>query len=441
MNQYLFSIDDFQKFNKAHFRKVCNKNLIIETLTQDHFTQVIESLSEEIKNRTYTVSDYKEYFRIKDKDTNIIRRVINFEFRDFFLYLYLVFQLQEEIAENRVKNTFGGFRFSHAISKKESEDKDAPLEEEIYPTMNKYAWSKVYGEFNSVLASLADAEDSNFVVEIDIANFYDNINLSLLEESIRHKVNNSKSKVISLLFYFLHFWDKKYNFYNAKTAGIPQDIAGEPSRILANFYLQIYDEYIFKKCEEMGVKYVRYADDQVFFAKDQESLRKIVYLASKFLSQIYLNINNKKVSYESVETFKKKRFGISFYDNFDEMYKELESCDYAENPNLFVKGFKRLIALINKSNSIEHKEYSNSILKWIEQDNYVYLFSIKSFYELEYLKNISKKLDIESEVREILKSFIGSCFDDLIVEFISKVWSEKQIKEACSERIQEIHNL
>lgn len=439
MNQELFSIEGFQKFNKAPFRKICNKNLVIEKLTQDSFTNIIESLSSEIKHRAYTVSDYKEYFRIKDKDTNIIRRVINFEFKDFFLYLYLVFQLQEEIAENRVKNTFGGFRFSHAMSQKENEDKGV-LEEEIYPTMNKYTWSKVYGEFNSVLASLADEEDSNFVVEIDIANFYDNINLSLLEESIRHKVNNSKSKVISLLFYFLHFWDKKYNFYNAKTAGIPQDIAGEPSRILANFYLQIYDEYIFKKCEEIGIKYVRYADDQVFFAKDQESLKKIVYLASKFLSKIYLNINNKKVSYESVEAFKKKRFGIKFHDDLGEMYEELKKSDYADNSGLFIRGFKRLITLINKSKSINNG-YSGSILKWIKQDNYSYLFSIKSFYELEYLKNISEKLEIGSEVKDILKSFVRICFDDLIVEFISKTWSEREIKDVCSERIQEIHNL
>ncbi len=161
----------------------------------------------------------------------------------------------------------------------------------------------------------------------------------------------------------------------------------------------------------------------------------------QFLSKIYLNINNKKVRYESIDNFKKNRFGIKFCDDFNEMYQELKRCDYAKNRSLFVRGFKRLITLINKSKLI-NKEYSGFILQWIKQDNYSYLFSIKSPYELEYLKNISKKLNIESEIREILKSFVIICFDDLIVEFISKTWSEEEeIKDACSKRIQEIYYL
>jgi hypothetical protein len=97
MSQELFSIESFQKFNKAPFRKNCNKNLVIEKLTQNGFNKIIKTLSSEIKHRTYTVSDYKEYFRIKDKDTNIVRRVINFEFKDFFCICIWFFSFKKKL--------------------------------------------------------------------------------------------------------------------------------------------------------------------------------------------------------------------------------------------------------------------------------------------------------------------------------------------------------
>ncbi|MFZ9180944.1 MAG: RNA-directed DNA polymerase [Rickettsiales bacterium] len=432
-----FSIDSFEEFNNISFRKSCNKNLVIDRLTKEGFSEIIKDLSNDVKHRTYAIGDYKEYFRIKDRNTNIVRRVVDFKFRDFFLYYYLVYQLQDEIAENRVENTFGGFRFGNALKTKENEDTRV-IEEEIYPTMDKHTWSKIYGEFNSILLSSTNDERYKYVAELDIANFYDNINLSLLEEAIRHKANNSKAKIISLLFYFLQFWDKKYHFYNARTAGIPQDIAGDASRLLANFYLQIYDDYIYKKCQSFDIKYIRYADDQVFFSNDQESLKKVVYLASRYLSKIHLNINNKKVFYGTIEQFKKKKFGITFYDNLEDMYGALLSSNFNNNPTLFTRGLKRLIALLNKEKQGGLDKYSKQILFWISQDNFCYLFSIKSSYELEYLKNVSEKLHIKMQVNDMLKLFARNCFDDYIVELIHRIWSDDDLRKICNKRIEEI---
>jgi hypothetical protein len=433
MTQDFFSIDSFEKFNNSSFRASCNKNLVIDKLTKENFTSVIKDLANDLKRKTYSIAHYKEYFRIKDRNTNVVRRVVDFQFRDFFLYYYLVYQLQDEIAEDRTPNTFGGFRLSNALSRKENEDKSI-AEEEIYPTMNKYAWSKVYGEFNSILSNSANEKKYKYVAEIDIANFYDNINLSLLEKAIRHKANNSKAKVVSLLFYFLQFWDKKYHFYNAKTSGIPQDIAGDASRILANFYLQIYDEYIYKKCQKLDIKYIRYADDQVFFSNDKKSLEIIVYLASRYLSRIHLNINNKKVSYSAIAEFTQKKFGINFCDNLEDMFNALILFNFHDNPTLFIRGLKRLITLINKTTQGDFSAYPEKILYWINQDNCRYLFSIKSVYELECLRNISEKLNIKPQIKDILKSFISNCFDDFIIELIQRTWNDQDLQQQCIKR-------
>ena len=197
----------------------------------------------------------------------------------------------------------------------------------------------------------------NNVAGIDIANFYDNINLFLLEDKIKHAIKKEKSEIVSLLFYFLKYWDKKHHFYNPRTMGILQDTGGEASRLLANFYLQDYDSYIHAKCKQHKVKYIRYADDQIFLGADKNSLQIIVFLASKYLAKLHLNINSSKVFYKSVEEFKKERFSIHHKPQHATLTDE--ACIYEDllkNEDIkltyFNRGLKRLINLILKQISL-----------------------------------------------------------------------------------------
>jgi hypothetical protein len=54
----------------------------------------------------------------------------------------------------------------------------------------------------------------------------------------------------------------------------------------------------------MDCKYVRYSDDQVVFCKDEQSAKKLLYLAANFLARINLNLNPSKVDiFNSKEQF------------------------------------------------------------------------------------------------------------------------------------------
>jgi len=70
-----------------------------------------------------------------------------------------------------------------------------------------------------------------------------------------------KTFEVNLLFYFLCNWNRGYLNYERQSMGIPQDEVGDCSRILGNFYLQEYDNYLYKLTKKENSAYLRYADD------------------------------------------------------------------------------------------------------------------------------------------------------------------------------------
>jgi hypothetical protein len=448
-----FSPKELSKFNNSDFRSLCKKAFNLKTFEKNEFRQIINTLSEEIRSRLFNVGNYKEYFRIKSQ--NITRRTIEFDLKDFFLYLYLVFCLQDEIAINRVEHTYGGFRFDNKLKQKEGIDYNS-LDILNYSTINKAGWVEAYGEFNSILLQELNTKKYNNVAGIDIANFYDNINLFLLEDKIKHSITKEKSPIVSLLFYFLKHWDKKHHFYNQRTMGIPQDVGGEASRLLSNFYLQDYDSYIYEKCKRYGVKYIRYSDDQIFLGKDESSLKIIVFLASKYLAKFHLNINSSKVFYKSIGEFQKERFSINYTPQNTRLSDE--ACIYKDLLNnedieltYFNRGLKRLINLIVKANRPYYRNFEFEaeddkvyydkvkIIDWICRSEYSFLSQINEKYQLEKLQKFSKIIEIESEIILILEKFIETSFDFVIINYIKDVFGSTQQK--CTERLIFIHSL
>ncbi len=98
-----------------------------------------------------------------------------------------------------------------------------------------------------------------------------------------------------MLFHFLRNWNRRFERYSQKYVGIPQNEVGDCSRILANFYLQDYDAFMKAKCDKYNACYLRYSDDQIIMANNEETAYEILFEASKELFKINLNINSSKV--------------------------------------------------------------------------------------------------------------------------------------------------
>lgn len=242
-----------------------------------------------------------------NKGKGVMRYVPAFTPLDYVIYFYCVLSIDDHLAKTRVEGTFGGYSMGGALRKAETVESNSP--EPPSPnsnTFNPYAYIQHYGEYNAEIKKRLLEDDDYNIIELDIANFYDHIRLDLLENLIRQAVDSSEEPQINLLFHFLKNWNKLINSYRPQSVGLPQELVGDCSRILANFYLQEYDHAIKTYCDARGIKYLRYADDQIFFVPRIYDTRKVVRRASIELSKLGLNINSKKVVvWKDKETFTK----------------------------------------------------------------------------------------------------------------------------------------
>lgn len=269
--------------------------------------ELLKSVYIAIKNKTYHPAK-PEFYITHNKGSGVARVSPVFTIRDYIVYYYCVIRLEHKLARNRTENTFGGWSISGLNYRGAEEAEIQKKIENLYdPTVSMPSWSfspkawyVAYKDFNAKLyVSLKESKDG-YVVELDIANFYDSINLDILKRKIGEVFDGKYRDELSLLFHFLNFWNKSINHYNPQTVGLPQDAMSDCSRILANFYLQEYDIYLKKICDQIGAKYFRYADDQAILLKDQSQIEHVIYCASRKLLALGLTINQKKVSVRTI---------------------------------------------------------------------------------------------------------------------------------------------
>jgi hypothetical protein len=273
----------------------------ITSIDRDTQAAIVKQLHASLASRHYSPSPPLKYIDY-DKGFGVVRRVPVFSPRDYCVYFYCLTQIEEYITSPVVPNTFGGWSLNGAIKGREDESENALAAYDVYGTSlayNPVAWPRYYGDFNAKLFQrIRYAEEhSNLetVAEFDIANFYDSIRLPVLERKLRSIVPLEKSEIVDLLMHFLSYWNRDINGFNPQTTGIPQDALADCSRILANFYLADYDLYVSNLCAGLGATYFRYADDQLIFVASPQEAKEMLRKCSLNLSQIGLNVNQKKV--------------------------------------------------------------------------------------------------------------------------------------------------
>ena len=307
--------EEFNECFGPSFWKKINESLI--PFSEKHSIAerdiLLNGLYIKLATRIYQTSFARNYI-ISNKHSGVARIVPTFSVEDYCTYFYCIKCIEEDLCAGRIEGTFGGWTLGNGF--KESEESEICENEEsiayIYSapenSYNPYAWRKYWKEFQKMAYLNYQDEDYLVMVKLDIANFYDNIRLDLLQDKIRNKLYTSNSlnelgDEIEILFYFLKTWNRKLEGYKDKTVGIPQDELADCSRILANFYIQSYDKIAYEVAFDKGAAYLRYADDQIFFCKDKSIADSLLFEASKELSKIGLNINSSKVEFFSREEF------------------------------------------------------------------------------------------------------------------------------------------
>ena len=115
----------------------------------------------------------------------------------------------------------------------------------------------------------------NHIYDCDIKGFFDNIPHKNLMRVVSKYI--ADGTVLDMIWKWLKAGYMKDNKYNDSLAGTPQ--GGVISPILANIYLNELDWEL----EKEGIRFVRYADDFLLFAKTEEEIKRAGEVANRVI--------------------------------------------------------------------------------------------------------------------------------------------------------------
>lgn len=163
----------------------------------------------------------------------------------------------------------------------------------------------------------------NYVIEIDILNFYDNINTDILCDKLLAASNsnnerNASSELRNVL-----------NVFSSKTkSGIPQN--NDASSLLGTFYLNEIDTYMI----HLVPKYLRFMDDIKIFCDNEFQARRFLRLIEMKLRELKLSLNSQKtkiINLKPIDEVKKEEIQIEYQNFFDLKRSKLSRLSSSES--------------------------------------------------------------------------------------------------------------
>lgn len=123
----------------------------------------------------------------------------------------------------------------------------------------------------------------NCVIEVDLFNFYDNIDMDLLHEKVMRVCETENDRMVGKLLNCVI-----RDFSPRKNHGLPQNC--DASSLLASFYLNQVDIFMSHHCPV----YYRFMDDIRIFCVDKYKARKLLQTLEYELRRCHLSVNSQK---------------------------------------------------------------------------------------------------------------------------------------------------
>lgn len=247
---------------------------------------------------------------------------------------------------------------------------------------NSFGFRPHRGAHQALKCAQAIINDGNrFCIDLDMEQFFDNVNHSKLIEVIGRTVKDGR--VVSLIHKYLNAGVLVAGKYEETEKGVPQ--GGPLSPLLSNIMLNELDKELTKR----GHPFVRYADDCMIFCKSERAAGRILESITKFIEgKLFLKVNRDKTSTGSV--CGKKFLGYSFY--FDKENK----CQLCVHPKSIEKLKAKLKLLTGRSNGMGYEQRKMAlklfIRGWVE------------YYKLAKMKY--KLLEIDAWLRRRIRMCI-----------------------------------
>ena len=213
-----------------------------------------------------------------------------------------------------------------------------------------------------VLDYLNDGYD--WIVDIDLAKFFDNVPQDRLMSYVHEIVNDGDTE--SLIRKYLKAGVMEEGKIYKTEKGTPQ--GGNLSPLLSNIMLNKLD----KELEARGLHFTRYADDCVILVRSEASAKRVMYSITKFIENklgLKVNVTKTKVSRPN----KTKYLGFSFY--YDMKERKYKAKPHEDSVEKFVRKLKELTRRNRSIGLTERIAQINYVIRgWI---NYFRIASMK----------------------------------------------------------------
>lgn len=137
------------------------------------------------------------------------------------------------------------------------------------------------------MASGFVSEGYSYIVDIDLAKFFDTVNHDRLMTRLHQRIGDKN--LLRLIGRFLRSGLMEGGLVEQRLQGTPQ---GSPlSPLLSNIILDELD----KELERRGQRFVRYADDMIIFVKSQKAAERVMETVTRFIEEVLkLRVNKDK---------------------------------------------------------------------------------------------------------------------------------------------------
>lgn len=211
-------------------------------------------------------------------------------------------------------------------------------------------------------------DDYEWVIDIDIEQFFDKVNHDKLIQILREQVNDSAT--LNLIRKYLKAGVMEQGLVKATKTGVPQ--GGPLSVVLSNIYLDKLD----KELEQRGLRFVRYADDVLIFTKSEMAANRVMKSISGWIERkLFLKVNATKS--KVVRPTRSKYLGFTFLKHGGQ-WKVKPTAEKKKALYKKMSEYLKRGKAISRSFVVTIKRVNQMVVGWI---NYFRIGMMKGFME------------------------------------------------------------
>lgn len=146
---------------------------------------------------------------------------------------------------------------------------------QIFNILQPYVYGNIFGRTNIQATSRILEYQTNYVLKLDISNFFTSIDK---ERALKNLYSIGKNDEMETLI--------KESFASPNSTGLPLGHVLSP--IISNLYLNEFDNYFPKR-------YSRFCDDLIFACDDLVEIEAVIKKTRRYLSELGLTLNESKI--------------------------------------------------------------------------------------------------------------------------------------------------